>query len=144
MTTTVLLGLAMGFGAPALKDKDVGDQLYGTWEIEETAEEARIRAIERRDGPYRWRFNRDGTCQVFRGEKEVAERRNFQVNPKADPPTIDFNTPPRPKNSDLILGVYKIEGDRLTICCSYPDRPRPTEFISAGGIYVQKLRRKKD
>jgi len=139
-----LLFAAISLGAPALKDRDSASQLYGLWEIEETTEEARIRAIEQRDGPYDWRFNRDGTWQVFRGEKEVAERRNFQVNPKTDPASIDFNTPPRPKNSDLILGIYKLEGDHLTICCSYPDRPRPTEFISAGGTYVQKLRRKKD
>jgi uncharacterized protein (TIGR03067 family) len=139
-----LIFTALVLGAPALKDRDTASQLYGTWVMEETAEEARVRAIERRDGPYRYRFNRDGTWQVFRGDKEVAERRNFLFNATADPPTIDFNTPPRPKNSDLILGIYKIEGDRLTICCSYPDRPRPTEFATAGGIYVQKLRRKKD
>src|SRR5262245_20484218 len=130
-----LLFAALALGAPAPKDKDTAAQLYGMWEMEETAEEARLREIEKRDGPYRWRFNRDGTWQVFRGDKEVAERRSFEFNPKGEPPTIDFNTPPTPKNSSLILGIYKIEGDSLTICCSYADRPRPREFISAGGIY---------
>jgi uncharacterized protein (TIGR03067 family) len=139
-----LLFAALAVGAPALKDRDTASQLYGTWVMEETADEARLREVEKRDGPYRYCFNRDGTWQVFQGAKEIAERRNFLFNAKADPPTIDFNTPPTPKNSSLVLGIYKIEGDSLTICCSYPDRPRPAEFAKAGGIYVHRLRRVKE
>src|SRR2546423_11835473 len=128
MTATVLFSLALGLGAPALKDKDVKQQLYGLWEMEETAEEVRVRGIERREGPYRYLFDRDGTWQVFQGEKEVAERRGFKFDARTDLPTIDFNTPPAPKHCPVVLGVYKIEEDRLTICCSYPDRPRPSDL----------------
>jgi uncharacterized protein (TIGR03067 family) len=138
--------LAMALGAPALKDKDVSSQLYGVWEFDETPEEARLRAVERRDGPYRWRFNLDGTWQVFNGEKEVVERRNFLLNPKAEPPTIDLNTPPTPKNSSLVLGIYSIDGDCLTICCAYPGQPRPNRFdrTPGKGDHVHRLHRVKD
>jgi hypothetical protein len=30
-------------------------------------------------------------------------------------------------------GIFKIEGDTLTICVSHPPQERPTEFAATGG-----------
>ena len=144
MTTTLLFSLTLGLGAPALRDKDPTQIIYGLWEMEETPDQIKQRVIERSDGPYRYRFFRDGTWQVYRGDKEVGERRGFRFEPKTGLPTIDFNTPPAPKHCSVVLGVYKIEGDSLTICCSYPDVPRPTDLKGGSLMYVHKMRRVKD
>jgi hypothetical protein len=37
------------------------------------------------------------------------------------------------------LGIYKIEGDRETVCLAQPSRPRPNRFDSKqGAIHVWK------
>jgi uncharacterized protein (TIGR03067 family) len=145
MLPTFLI-IALTVGAPAPKDKDVAQAIYGLWEIERPPDDASDRAQPRPDGPLRYRFNRDGTWQVFEGNKEIVDRRWFQFDPKPDLPTLDFNTPPTPAASPLVVAIYKIDGDRLTICCAYADDPRPTEFIQmpGSGNYVQRFRRVED
>lgn len=140
MTPTILT-LALAIGAPALKDKPNPQDLHGEWEFDKPEAPGTPGAGEF----YRYRFNKDGTWQVFRGDKEMAPRRNFKFDPDARPPTIDFSTPPARDNSPTLLGIYKIEGDRLTICSGYPADPRPGDFTTGpgGGRSVKLLRRVK-
>lgn len=46
--------------------------------------------------------------------------------------TID-STPVGPTRSPPILGIYKFEGNKLTVCNSRPGMPRPTEFGAKAG-----------
>jgi uncharacterized protein (TIGR03067 family) len=141
-----LLILAMVLSAPAPKDKDVAQSIYGLWEIERPPDDANDRAQPRPDGPLRYQFNRDGTWVVLRGNKVAVEARWFRFDPNPDLPTLDFNTPPTPESSPLALAVYKIDGDRLIICCAYPDEPRPIGLTAKKGTseYVQRFRRVKE
>jgi uncharacterized protein (TIGR03067 family) len=134
----------MAVGAPALKDKPAAPDLYGEWEFE-AAEHNGKADRGAADGPYRYRFNRDGTWQVFQGGNEAADRRGFKIDPTVDPPALDFNTPPNPRDSPLVPAIYRIEGDRLTICSAFPGKPRPTAFASPPGseAYLKILRRVK-
>jgi uncharacterized protein (TIGR03067 family) len=140
----LLVGLALAVGAPGLKgDKPPAPNLYGEWEFVSTEEEGKVFPAE--DPPTRFRFNRDGTYQVFRGGKEVAGRRGFQFDPKADPPTLDYNTAHAGKLSPTLLCVYRLNGDELTVCRAGPDQPRPAQFAApaGSGLLVVRFRRVK-
>jgi uncharacterized protein (TIGR03067 family) len=138
-----LLGLVVVVAAPGPKaDKPPAPDLYGEWEFVSTEEEGKVFPAE--DPRTRFRFNRDGTYEVFRGGNAVAERRGFRFDPKADPPTLDYNAPPSPA-SPTLLCVYRLSGDELTVCRAGPDQPRPAKFQApaGSGLLVVKFRRVK-
>jgi uncharacterized protein (TIGR03067 family) len=56
-----------------------------------------------------------------------------QIDPTAEPMTIDFTYTLGDLKGKTALGIYKIEDDVLTICRSGPGKPRPTEFRSTPG-----------
>ncbi|MBO0699416.1 MAG: hypothetical protein J2P46_13555 [Zavarzinella sp.] len=115
-----LLLVAAAVGAPALKDKPANPDLYGEWDSLQVDGET--------GGPaFRYRFNKDGTWQVFWGGKELNGSRGFRFDPKARPAEIDLNTPPGPK-TPLVRGIYRIEGDELWITTPKEGDRRPTEF----------------
>jgi erythromycin esterase len=53
----------------------------------------------------------------------------FAINPAASPATIDAE----PDGGELMLGIYKLEDEQLTICLARPGEPRPTEFAAGPG-----------
>jgi RNA polymerase sigma-70 factor (ECF subfamily) len=68
---------------------------------------------------------------VFEGDKltikEEAKSREhtFKIDPTMNPKTIDISD----KRGDAVgLGIYKLDGDTLTIALDKPNSNRPTEF----------------
>jgi len=138
-----LLATAVAMGAPASKDKAPAPEIYGEWEFEAFIENG----VESPAAtpPYRYRFNRDGTWQVFQGDKETAARRGFKFDPKADPSALDFNTQPAGTDSPIVRAIYCLDRDSLTICSGGPDGVRPTAFEAGAGSknHLIRLRRVK-
>ncbi len=57
----------------------------------------------------------------------------FEVDPTTSPPTIDL-IPDGGKDRDKrILGIYRLDGDMLTICVADAGQPRPTAFEAKAG-----------
>jgi uncharacterized protein (TIGR03067 family) len=142
----LLLAVSLAVGAPALKDKPPASDLYGEWEIVSTEQDGKFSPAS--NPPARWRFNRNGTYETFRGEKRVGYPREFRFDPKADPPTLDthFSNSPRAGGaSGTLLCVYRLNGDELTVCRADPGLPRPSEFAApaGSGLLVVRFRRVK-
>lgn len=80
-------------------------------------------------------WKRDG--KSFAGTK-------VELDPKGEPKTIDVLPDGGPSFGKRILGIYKLDGDELTICMAEADKPRPKEFrAEAGsGLTLMTFRRK--
>jgi uncharacterized protein (TIGR03067 family) len=89
----------------------------------------RTRLIFRADGTYTF---------VVNGQDSDPHGHKFTLNPKADPPEIDF----APREKPAYFGVFNLEKETLTLCVNPAGDPRPTAFESAADskttLYVLK------
>ena len=141
---TIVLASGLALGAPAPKDKpNPAEGLLGLWELQRT-ESAKKEQPRQRDGPLRYRFNKDGTWDVLEGDKPVIGTRPFKFDPKASPATLDLGA--GKDGREMAQGIYKIEGDKLTICKTPPTKGRPTEFATPADSvnYLMIFRRVKE
>src|SRR5262245_36886898 len=89
MNAAILLA-ALTVAAPGVKDKpNPTEGLVGLWELERT-EAANKDHDRKRDGPLRYRFNKDGTWDVLEGDKPIVGARPFEFDHKASPATLDL------------------------------------------------------
>lgn len=106
---------------PPFPGKVSGDykQIQGSWVV--TSNEIRKKSLPQMSGVV---FHFSGNQHWIGGDKG---REWFALNGSSLPKAIDFYD----KKSPTIRGIYKIEGDRLTLCTAAPGQPRPTEFSTS-------------
>ncbi len=133
MTTFALLlaGLVSAEASP--RDDAVERELerhQGAWAVvsmeyegEQTPEEI-ARSIRRVVEKDHVAWLRDG--KSFAGTR-------IELDPSSDPKAIDVIPDGGPNRGGRVLGIYKLEGDRLTICMAKPGRGRPKEFRAEAG-----------
>jgi uncharacterized protein (TIGR03067 family) len=125
--------LALTLAAPGPKDKpDPAKDIIGLWELEHAeGGSGRSGPLEEPASPLRYRFDKDGTWTVLEGDKLAMPARAVKIDGWANPATVDFTiSKDSPKRT---LGIFKIEGDSLTICKAYPGKDRPTKFEARPG-----------
>jgi uncharacterized protein (TIGR03067 family) len=137
--TLLLLALALGAPAPKTDAKPPADQhpLIGEWVVESEVSSGKPMNVSKRARVIltsdRWKIK-------IEGETESC----LSVNPKKDPPTIDVWNPTQgDEEASTCKGIYKLEGDTLTFCYSYKDRPTKFESPPKSGIWLMKLKRVK-
>ena len=144
MNATVLLGLALAVGAPALKEKDRPATLAGEWEV-----------VERTVGgkptppgttPNRWVFNPDGSRSIIGAKGNQLISGTYTSDPKAG--TLDLLSTGAPGALEVpYLCRFTVDGDTLTLAVGWQTEPRPEALESSPGskctLYVMK-RVKKD
>lgn len=74
-----------------------------------------------------YRFEGSRFTNTDNGAGKVTSQGTFTLDPTATPPAIDFAE----SEGVRIYGIYRFEGDRLTICLH--EQRRPTEFESRAG-----------
>ena len=144
MHATLVLGLAVGIGAPALKDrpKKADQTVIGEWEVASiTLPRGRASA----SSSLRYTFTADGKWLIYRHGEELTGDRGYAMDPKADPPALDLITSTAAANPARRLGIFKVERDTLTICAAKARDTRPTGFDPAAqeGVTLYVLKRVK-
>ena len=125
--TIALRAIVLANEPPA---KDELKQHQGTWAVTSSiydgrpAPEAIFRSIQRVvDGNHVY-WTRDG--KRFAGT-------TIELDPAASPKAIDVIPDGGPNRGERVLGIYKLDGDGLTICVAEPRRPRPKDFQAGKG-----------
>ena len=124
MTATVLLGLALGVGAPALKEKDRPATLAGEWVIVEAVVGGRPSPPGA--APNRWVFNADGSRAIRAADGKELAGGSYTTDTKAG--TLDLLSTGAPDAPYLCR--YKVDGDTLTLNVGWQKAPRPEAFAS--------------
>lgn len=102
----------------------------GTWRTSssiyngQAAPEDLVRSITRTVEKDHVVWKRDG--KSFAGTR-------IELDPSRDPKTIDVIPDGGKDCGERVLGIYKLEQDRLTICMAAPGKPRPVAFAADKG-----------
>jgi uncharacterized protein (TIGR03067 family) len=104
----------------------------GTW----------VGVLSRRDGREAPRAVVESVTRTVEGDHVVWKRdgKNFAgtkivLDPGRTPAAIDVIPDGGPSRGKRVLGIYRLEGDRLSLCMADPDRPRPREFKAEAGSH---------
>jgi uncharacterized protein (TIGR03067 family) len=128
MQTALLLGAAFALSAPALKDPPKKPHnIVGEWVVESmvTAGKARPQTAE----PLKYVFTADGKWLLYRGERKVGDtQRGYSTDTNKDTPTIDLTLDLSDQETRKTFGIYKVEGDKLTLCIGRVNSDRPKAF----------------
>ena len=143
MYSSLLVGLAVSVAAP-MKDKKDAPSIVGEWVGEKAVAGGKDLPVP--EGGVGFTFTEDGKLQVREGKREKPDGGTYKVDPKKDPAEIDL-MPPADKKEPPVHGIYKLDGDTLTLAFSRgnPAAGRPTKFESPEGsdVVVITLKRAK-
>lgn len=102
----------------------------GTWEVVAFVYEGR--EAPREITATMSRVVEDDHVTWYRAGKSFAGT-GLVLDPSADPKAIDVIADGGPQRGKAVLGIYRLDGDELTICMAAPDAPRPTTFDAPQG-----------
>jgi uncharacterized protein (TIGR03067 family) len=71
------------------------------------------------------------TFTLMHREEKVTGK--FKADPGQKPATFDIEVTEGDKAGESQLGIFELDGDKLTICTAHKGLPRPTAFESTAG-----------
>jgi uncharacterized protein (TIGR03067 family) len=131
--TTLLLAVVFLAGAAdGAKDESAKDleKMQGDW-----AADSLVRGgfpLPADDARAYFRTVKDDQYTVSRYSKVVGKG-TFKIDATKKPKTIDSQPADPTGKIKPVLGIYELDGDKLTICNAEPGKERPTEFTSKEG-----------
>jgi uncharacterized protein (TIGR03067 family) len=134
MYPSLLVGLALAVGAPGAKDPPAKDppSIVGEWVGEKAVAGGKELPVPK--GGIGFTFTADGKLTVREGEREKADTGSYKVDAKKDPAEVDI-IPPEDKKEPTVQGIYKVDGDTLTLCFAKgkAGAGRPSKFEAPEG-----------
>jgi uncharacterized protein (TIGR03067 family) len=127
MRTTMLAVMLSALAAGPKDDKTVKDlaRMQGDWACDSFVREGLRFPDEDAQALFRTVKGNDYTVSRF---NKAVGKGAFTLDAKKSPPTIDI-TPAGPAGKGgPLLGIYKFEGDKFTMCYAPPGQPRPKAF----------------
>jgi uncharacterized protein (TIGR03067 family) len=106
-------------------------ELSGTWQAESYALDGKKASADDLK-KIKLVIDAHGKSEAFR-DGQVFIASTTKLDPTQNPMTIDVTFTEGDSKGKTALGIYRIEGDLLTICRSAPDQARPTMFASTPG-----------
>jgi uncharacterized protein (TIGR03067 family) len=140
MNSLAILGIAVAVAAPLPKERVKStSSIVGEWVMEQvTVGGADVTEVV---GDEWWVFSEEGTYTVYRGTGKEFDGPRYVTDQKSVPTTIDADVP-QGREHIRRRGIFKIEGDVMTVCWASEDGSRPTAFESKKGspttLYVFK------
>jgi uncharacterized protein (TIGR03067 family) len=130
----------------AQETKTDKDRFQGEWEVVK---------LEQAGKDYANLLKRQSMITIYEGDKYTfkgsgdPEKGEFKLDPKAKMPTVDYVITDGEHKGKTQLGIYKFEGDTLTLCfgeegaktrpTSFTTRPDAAEYV----LFVLKRKQKK-
>ncbi len=142
----ITLAVVTTRAADAPKD---AEKIQGNWGAVSYVEDGQGAGekVSADESPVRWDIKGDKLTMLADVEGASAKG-SFKLDPAKKPKTIDITFPPAPgsKKDQVMLGIYELDGDTLTICYALDGGRRPKEFKSTAGskniLIVFKPRKK--
>jgi uncharacterized protein (TIGR03067 family) len=123
-------GAALALADDAASAADALKALKGTWVSDEGIDST-------------WTFEGETLKASVNGLEYTCK---VKVDPNAKPATLDLviDEGPEDAKGKTSKCIYKMEGEKLTLCVSHPGKDRPKEFEQAEGeSYVFELKKEK-
>jgi uncharacterized protein (TIGR03067 family) len=138
MFTSLILALAVGAPAPKAEAKKDPPTVVGRW----VPENASVGGKNDPPPPgTTFEFTADGKFLMITDGNARPETSSYTTDPKKEPAEIDLDGPGGKKDPP-ILGIFKTDGDTLTLAMS-KDGTRPTKFESPAGSRVMIITMKR-
>lgn len=71
--------------------------------------------------------------KMVQKDGEHSESGTIKIDPSQKPKKIDVTLLDGPKKGKTGLGIYRLDGDTLTMCLSVPGKDRPSDFPDKPG-----------
>jgi uncharacterized protein (TIGR03067 family) len=133
--------LLMAADDPAKDAKKEKDRLQGEWTM--VSMETRG-AKHSKDDVKKYKLTIKGDKWTVMNGLSTGPGRTFKIDPSKDPKTLDLTIKVGDKEK-VSQGIYKLEGDTLTVCRPEDNGERPKEFkttVEAGILVVWKRAKK--
>lgn len=124
----LLFATPLAPAAPALKERPPAEPpIHGEWVRVGHTEAGAPVAPDRET--HTQVFTSDGQWDYYYGARQGSSgNKSFKTDARQNPPAIDIHMDPA--GPPQWRGIYKVEGDTLTLCLVTGDRERPKAFES--------------
>jgi uncharacterized protein (TIGR03067 family) len=124
----IAVAILIGAALPAQDAKKDLEKMQGEWTIVSVEQGGKKKAPD--EEFKKLKLTITGEEWKVRSGDEEKIKMTFKIDPSKDPKTIDLTIKSGGKVS---RGIYKLEGDTLTVCRTFADAERPKEFKTPAG-----------